>query len=347
MSKNTSMTSRKLVLDTLEFRGSERVPRHLWLLPWAEINHPDNVDNLRKEFPDDIVSAPELLRIPAPVIGSPTEPGLYVDAWGCRFHNLERGIIGEVKEPIVPDSDDGWDDTSAVQIPEEWLSLDIAAVNDWIRREHPDTFVLAGSCPHPFEQLQFIRGTESLFVDLMLKPPKMMDFISTMHEFYCQLLEVWARTDVDALTIMDDWGTQNFLLINPALWREIFAPLYRDYIDIAKKHGKKIFMHSDGYILDIIPDLIDMGLDALNCQVFCMGTDQLSQFAGRITFWGEIDRQHILPSGTDEEVGKAVGEIKKDLWKGGGCIAQCEFGPGANPANIHTVFEHWNALEAS
>lgn len=54
--------------------------------------------------------------------------------------------------------------------------------------------------------------------------------------------------------------------------------MYKDYIDIAKKNGKKIFMHSDGYIIDIIPDLIELGLDALNCQIFCMGAENPAKF---------------------------------------------------------------------
>lgn len=150
-----------------------------------------------------------------------------------------------------------------------------------------------------------------------------------LHDFYCRLLTAWAKTDIDALNIMDDWGAQNSLLIRPDLWRELFRPLYRDYIDIAHSYGKKIFMHSDGYTLDILPDLAELGLDAINAQVFCIGLDKLASFRGKITFWGEIDRQHILPEGTEEDVRRAVGDYCRTFWQDGKCIAQLEFGPGA------------------
>ena len=75
--------------------------------------------------------------------------------------------------------------------------------------------------------------------------------------------------------MMDDWGSQNSLLINPKTWVKIFKPLYKDYINIAKKHGKKTFMHSDGYTLEVIPHLIDVGLDAINTQIFCIGLEKL------------------------------------------------------------------------
>ena len=101
---------------------------------------------------------------------------------------------------------------------------------------------------------------------------------------------------------MDDWGSQRSLLISPAMWRTYFKPMYRDYVQIAHAAGKKFFMHSDGHILAIYPDLIEIGVDALNSQIFCMGVEQLAPFAGKITFWGEIDRQHLLAFATPDEV---------------------------------------------
>lgn len=144
----------------------------------------------------------------------------------------------------------------------------------------------------------------------------------------------------------DDRGSQRSLLIRPEMWRELFRPMYRDYIDIAKRHGKKIFIHSDGYIPDILPDLVEMGLDAINSQIFCMGVENLRPFAGKITFWGEIDRQHLLVEGSTADIEKAVKAVRENLWQDGGCIAQCEFGPGANPENVYAVFRAWNEKSA-
>lgn len=165
-----------------------------------------------------------------------------------------------------------------------------------------------------------------------------------MHDFYKRLLDTWARTDVDGLFFMDDWGTQLNLLISPDTWKALFMPMYRDYSDIAKKYGKKIFFHSDGNIEKIIPYLIDIGIDAVNSQVFCMGPENLAQYQGKITFWGEVDRQNILPYGNKDDVKAAVKRLYNAFWKNGGAIAQCEFGIGADPENVYTVFETWDQL---
>lgn len=120
--------------------------------------------------------------------------------------------------------------------------------------------------------------------------------------------------------------------------------MYRDYIDIAHAHGKKIFMHSDGNTLRILPRLIDLGLDAINTQIFCIGVGKLAPFRGKITFWGEIDRQRLLPQGTLQEIDEAVQSVYATLWQDGGAIAQCEFGAGANPENVYRVFQRWSEL---
>ena len=77
-------------------------------------------------------------------------------------------------------------------------------------------------------------------------------------------------------------------------------------------------MHSDGCILYIIRELIELGLDALNSQLFCMGLENIAHYKGQITFWGEIDRQHILPEGTVEDVDEVVKNVHSHLWNNEG-----------------------------
>ena len=335
------MTPRQLVKDTLEFKNSaSRAPRQLWLLPWAQSRHPEMVERLNREFAWDIASpAVEYAAYP-PTQGNAYERGEFVDEWGCRFVNINPGYIGEVKRPQILEDD--WSDAERVSLPEGWLSFDIEQVNRACAAS--DRFLLSGCCPRPFEQLQFLRGTANLYMDLMDMPSAMCGFLERMHDFYCRLMTKWAETDVDALYFMDDWGSQRGLLIHPALWKKVFYPMYRAYADIAHSHGKKLFMHSDGDTYAILPDLVDMGLDAMNAQLFCIGLDRLKDFRGKLCFWGEIDRQQLLPYASVEEIGRAVARVHDTLWQDGGCIAQCEFGPGARPENVYEVFRAWDRL---
>ena len=111
--------------------------------------------------------------------------------------NIGAGAIGEVKNPQIRDDD--WEDAENVHIPPEWLSVDVEKVNAFCR-ENRDKFIFGGCCPRPFEQLQFLRGTAELYMDLTDPCEGMRRFMGKMHPFYCEPMELWTRTDVDALT---------------------------------------------------------------------------------------------------------------------------------------------------
>jgi uroporphyrinogen decarboxylase len=333
------MISRDLVKRTLEFAGPPRIPRQLWILPWAQLHHPEQLKAIQEDFPDDIIHAPGFYAERPQTQGDPHEVGTFIDEWGCEFLNRQTGIIGEVKCPLVKT----WADLDRVVPPTSWLTIQRDQVNSFCRSS--DKFILSGACPRPFERLQFLRGTENVMLDLGLGTPELFELLSRLHAFNIKLLEVWADTAVDALMFMDDWGSQRSLLINPEMWRRIFKPLYADYITIAHLRGKKVFMHSDGFIQDILPDLIELGVDAINSQIFCMDLESLARIGkGRITFWGELDRQHLMPHGSSDDVVEAVTRVHNTLSHNGGVIAQMEFGAGTNPANVRTALETWNRL---
>ena len=312
------------------------------------MRYPDEYREIRETFPDDFVFADYEGLVtygcfqtrPADPYGNPWEIGIYHDECGCIFENRQRGVIGEVREALIKHDD--WSDRASVRLPVECLQLDAEKINRFC--DSTDRFVFANAWPRIFERIQFLRGSEQAFIDLALRPAGLSEVLGRFHDFHCRLLEAWANTRVDALLFQDDWGAQSSLLIDPALWLQMFKPLYRDYIDIAHAYGKKIFMHSDGYILEILPHLVELGLDAINCQVFCMGIDKLRQFKGRITFWGDVDKQHTLVTGTVVDVEREVRQTHENLWDRGGCIAACEFGPGGKPENVRAVFETWEQL---
>jgi uroporphyrinogen decarboxylase len=331
------MTSRDLVKQSLTFSSPQRIPRDLWTLPWAAEHYPAQLAEIRSRFPGDLAGAPGYLCVQPHTQGDQYSIGEYIDEWGCIFENRQRGVIGEVKKPLVAT----WEDLPNVHPPEEFLSIDKAQINAFCKST--DLFVTGGCCPRPFERLQFIRGSENLYIDLAEQPAELFQLIERLHQFYLKELELWAQTDVDALNFMDDWGAQRALLISPRQWRKIFKPMYKDYIDIAHKYGKFIFMHSDGYTRDILPDLVELGLDAINTQIFTMDIEELGRsFAGKLTFWGEIDRQYLLSFGTPADVERAVRRVKDSLYCNGGIIAQCEFGAGSKPENVYQVYQTWD-----
>jgi hypothetical protein len=332
------MTSRERVLRTLEFRNPDRAPRDLWALAGVGMLRRGEFEEVLAKYPSDF-AGPRGGYGPSPRMrGTPAEIGEYVDEWGCTWSVAEVGVCGEVKHPPLAD----WSALDTWSPPWEMLdNADLSRVNAWCAET--DLFVKAGTHVRPFERMQFLRGSENLFLDLAWQPAEFQRLCEMIHEFNVRDVSMWAQTDVDGIGFMDDWGAQQSLLISPDLWRSIFKPMYKDYCDIIRGAGKKVFFHSDGYIMDIYPDLIEVGVDAVNSQLFCMDIEEIARrFKGKITFWGEISRQDILPFGTVEEVRNAVYRVRRALDDGrGGVIAQCEWGVRDPKENIEAVFETW------
>ncbi len=336
---------REIVHDCLNLNTPERMPRDLWVLPWAEIHYPDALREMQDRFPTDFVTSPAVYNTSSRVKGDPFKTGYYTDEWGCEFKNIQDGIIGEVENTAISDlSDIGF-----VNPPYELFPDNIQKAYDTINQfcETTDRFVLSGCCPRPWERYQFLRGSEEALMDILIQDSGTQDILKILHEFYLKEIEFWAKSDVDGISFMDDWGAQNQLLIPPEIWKELFKPMYKEYCDLIHSYDKFAFMHSDGHITAIYEDLIEVGVDAVNSQLFCMDIEEIGRIAkGRITFWGEIDRQFVLPSKDPQEGRDAVRKVAKSLYDpSGGIIAQFEFGPGTNPDTAFAVFEEWEKVD--
>jgi len=338
------MNSKERVYKVLNFEEVDRIPRQLWYLPGVAMFRSDELKKLLEKYPNDIIGSVGIYRQDKRAKGEPCKKGYYVDSWGSVFYVAEDGVIGEVKEPVLDD----WGKLDSYQPP--WEILDEKLVSDVNRycEENREKFIIGGTDIRPFERMQFLRGTENLFIDIALGNDEIFKLRDMLHEFYLKELSIWIKTDVDAISFMDDWGSQTALLISPKFWREFFKTLYKEYCDIIHSSGKYVFFHSDGFIEEIYPDLIEIGINAVNSQLFCMDIESLGKkYAGKIVFWGEIDRQYLLPFGKPEEVREGVRRVAKSLMPNGkktGVIAQCEWGVKDPIENIEAVFDEWDKI---
>ena len=334
------MTSRERVLRCLNMDCPDRPPRDLWLLPAARLSQGDAaINDFIRRWPTDFVQCSAGRPTSRRASGNAYAPGTSTDEWGCVFENIMPGVHGEVRHPLLDD----YAKLPDIRPPVEFLEVSTEAVNAFCRQT--DAFVFASGWARPYERMQFLRGTENLMMDIAEENDGFKALVALVHGFFREQYERWAETEVDALVMMDDWGSQSSMLISPEQWRRLFKPLYAEYVRIAHSTGKKFFMHSDGWILDIYEDLIEIGVDAINSQLFCMDIEEIGRRCrGRITFWGEIDRQHILAMGTPDAARAGVRRVRENLWQDGGCIAQFSFEGDTRLANAEAVFDEWRIL---
>lgn len=337
------MTGKELFTRTLLHQEVDRLPRDLWMVPYIYQYRQEELDRFRELFPLDLTGPSGMHYGKSHYTkGEAYRKGSYVDEFGTIWEALEDGITGEVKHPIIQ----SMNDLDHYQLP--WEMLDEA---DFTRQnqayEETDKFVIAGSYVRPFERMQFLRGTENLFVDIALEDPLFLQLRDRLHEFNLREMKMLAAQAVDAISFMDDWGSQLSLLISPVTWRKYFKPMYKEYCDIMHAAGKFVFFHSDGHTEAIYDDLVEIGVDAYNSQLFCMDIEKLGEkYKGKITFWGELDRQNILPFGTEEDVRASVRRLGRAMMtpKRTGFIAQCSWETVTPLANVIAGYDEFNRL---
>jgi len=299
-----------------------------------------------KEFPVDIKCAESYPSGDREFFKLISKKGTYKDEWGSIWYVGEPGFTGEVKEPALDD----WSKLKNFKPPYHLIKKrNKDFIDDLCSRSNE--FILSSITARPFERIQFLRGTENLYMDIGYDRPEFYRLLKLVHEYYLKDIESWCKTAIDGVFFMDDWGSARDLLINPKIWREVFKPLYKDYCKLIHSYGKYTFFHSDGNIEKIFSDLIEVGVDAINSQIFAMDIETLAQeYKGKITFWGEIDRQHILPFGSTDDVFNAVIRIRNALdhnnggVNNGGVIAQFSWGKDVSLENAKTVLKAWDKI---
>jgi hypothetical protein len=332
------MTSRELVVKTLNHEPVPRVPRDLWLPAGEGTSRAEELGEMNIRYPSDIIQ-PEV----APAHGKrssakPNKAGDYTDAWGCVWHGGPPGSPPELKLSPLLEAEK----IAAYQPPSELLErARFAKVNKSC--QGTSRFVMAWSEVRPFDRLRWLRGSEATLVDLARGTQEIRGLLAMLHDSACQELQLWADTEVDGVGFRDDWGTPEGLLIAPEMWREIFRPLYREYCKILHAKDKFIFFHSEGDVSDIFSDLVKLDIDAIHAQLRLMNLERLAKrYRGRVTFWGEIDRQQFQNPGTAEEFRETVLALRKALDFGrGGVIAQCTWDHGVRLQTVATFFEQW------
>jgi uroporphyrinogen decarboxylase len=246
----------------------------------------------------------------------PRDGGLYYDMAG---HPLQ----GDIGKPDI----DGFKFPAATEIPEDT----VLQVQDWESGRNPPAIVLEATEGGFLEISTWLRGFEGFYTDIAGDPGLACYLMDRIIEFKMESWEKALKKIGKHVTVAweaDDLGTQNRTMFSPDFYRKYVKPrhkkLFRFIRDVSPK---EIFIafHSCGSIYELIPDLIEVGVDAINpVQVSAakMDTKKLkAEFGEHLSFWGGgVDTQKILPRGTPQEVKEEVRRRIEDLAPGGGFV---------------------------
>ena len=213
--------------------------------------------------------------------------------------------------------------------------------------------VVGSLCAGVTEMHFRMRGYEDGYMDMALNPDlakRLMRKITDLKLAYWERVLDEIGPDIDIAAEADDLGAQHAPLFSPGAYRDIVKPLHKEIVELIKSRSNaRFFLHSCGAIRELIPDLIDIGVDALNpVQVSAEGMETAelkAEFGDDITFWGgTVDPQKTLARGTPEEVhDEAVRRISELKPGGGFVIASIHYMQAQVP--VENILAFWEAVE--
>jgi uroporphyrinogen decarboxylase len=217
-------------------------------------------------------------------------------------------------------------------------------------REKTDRAIIGLFGGNLFEMGQFLYRHDNFFLLLAGEPHQAHCFLDKLVEIHLGNLEKFMAAVgpyIDIIVFGDDLGMQTGPQISPSMYREFFKPRHKVLWNRARDLGNvKVMLHSCGSLRELLPDLIDTGLDAVNpVQISAAGMDAQSlkkDFGSEITFWGGgCDTREILPKSDPETVKRHAEEEIRILRTGGGFIFQQVHNILADvpPENIVAMFE--------
>jgi len=269
-------SSYEIVRRAIEFDGPERVP----------YNFDENrTPVIRTKYGDDFIWVfvdPDPSFVPH--VSGESELGVV-------SKTLDEKVMGIPKQHSLDD----WGKLKDYKLPDYTLPERYKNMERRIA-ENPDKYVL-GMFPHfLFQVLPELLGFEQFTISILAERENLEGLLDMLTESCIKVVHCMADRGVYGIIAIDDMGFQDRLMISPKHWREIIKPRYARVIQVAHERGIHIFSHICGFILDIIEDLIEVGLDVIQIdQQDNMGIDELARrYGGRICFFCPVDIQTTL-----------------------------------------------------
>lgn len=309
------MQTRQAVIDALNHVEHKTVPYHMDFTQQA-------LDNLIAYTGDpEIEKKLDCALHYIQYWGWPTElqdrPCYFRDEFGVVWNRTGADKdIGVVDHPLIEDLEDcdyQFPVCDEARLRREYEEL-VATANG--------RFTMAGFGFCMFERSWSLMGMENVLMSMVACPEELEAFYDKICDYFCHLVDIALEYNIDGVYFGDDWGQQKGLIMGPAHWRRFIKPRMARLYARVKAKGKYVMQHSCGDCHEVLPDLIEIGLDCYQTfqpEIYDIETIK-KQYGDRLTFWGGVSTQRCLPYATPEGVQQEARRVMQALRKGGGLI---------------------------
>ena len=318
----------------LEHRDGDRIPIDFWATAAVIQQLGKHRGKPHAAFLDDYDVDLRYIEGPA-YVGPPLPEG--TDIWGVERTPVAVGCPGqsesysEATKAPLSDAETPEDVVAYAHWPDAGM-FDYGVVEQQCDaiRQADRVVVFMGDRLNRVAQLKpamYLRGSENIFIDLAVRQDIAAAVFRKIREFYLSYLGSIlraARGKIDIVLTGDDFGAQGGLLTSPAMWRRFIKPGFADYIALIKRHNALAMHHTCGSVAEIIPDMIECGLDILqSIQPEATGMSLAAlkrRFGGQLCFQGGVSIQKTMPYGSPADVRREVARLAEASRPDGGYI---------------------------
>lgn len=326
------MTRRENFNNNASLKGHEWIPIHIYINEayWREmgkevekicLNHPVLFPNFKKIKGDNEFNNRKNK----------------VDKWGCEWQYELDGIEGiVVNHPLEKWSNlKDWSPPKSPKYNEKELEKQIKKT-----KELGELSYFATEHGFLFMRLYYLRGYNNFMMDVAKEERRLDELIKVVVNYWEQVFKPFIENEVDLIKVADDLGTQEASMLGPKHFRRWLKPAYQKLFIPARKKGIHVAMHHDGYIMDIMDDIIESGVSIVNPQDLVNGIDNIAkEVKGRVCINIDVDRQKIIPYGSPTDIREL---IKEEVFKlgspAGGLEITCGIYPPTPLKNIEALF---------
>ena len=307
--------TRQEVINAIERKGGAKVPCvfHKWWGVGLEEKYGTKLIELAKQYPEDLF---------VEFYSDPGEHKSYTQnpeyRWGYKesYNDTERHSIAEA-HVLLPD----------------WEELDLF-IDNFPNPNEPGNFLKVEEAMKTagqryklgcwwrlfHERFWSTRGMENLMIDYYDNMDELKKLGKALLEYYKVIIDRFAGLGFDGIFTSDDLGHQTGPMMSPAIFEELYFPLYKEIIDYIHNKGMHVFLHSCGDNTKLMPYLVEAGLDVFHpIQAGCMDIKATAEkFGNSISFLAGVDVQHLLPEGTTDQVKEGILSMMDTLYKPSG-----------------------------
>jgi uroporphyrinogen decarboxylase len=190
--------------------------------------------------------------------------------------------------------------------------------------EKADSFQIISIGWGLFEHSWRVRGFENAMMDAATEPDFYADVLDRLTDLFLAFVRIWADVPADAIMFGDDWGYQRGVILGPERWRTFIKPRWARIYEAVHAQGKLAISHCCGSIVDILPDIVEIGLDVLeSVQPEARGMNPYplkKRWGDQITFWGCLGSQSTIQFSSPEGIATEVRRLRAEMGTGGGYI---------------------------